>query len=252
MNTKRIYCLILLSFSLATFTYGNTPVALTFTEQLHGFLTFEEENFKAGYKTGKKNYRDAYKRGYLNDKNLEGGQLMFHITVKIDDVETLLEDKNHAAKIDSGYIQSELLGGFSSPITEGTFNLYKPTANSSKKQLRYWIPFVDGNQQERTLVGFKDIEDNWGIDILSDSSTLYVQLFDGFLTEEEAEKLKPSASGILIISLNGQLDWARSIRTHGAASEQTKQETLHKFLKFVTKTLFNIFVGTSCLKDRSC
>src|SRR5690606_24652253 len=103
--------------------------------------------------------------------------LMFQLAIRTDDIDRFVQNPNHQASAE-GYIQCDILGG-RCPVTEGTFNLFVDTSDQNKRKMLYRLFFRDGDGSEKTLSGFKSIQDNVGPDIWGDTTTLYVNLFEG-------------------------------------------------------------------------
>ncbi|MEA2220375.1 MAG: cholesterol oxidase, partial [Solirubrobacteraceae bacterium] len=85
---------------------SDSPVSLQFTEKMRGFVTFGEDDFDKGFRAGKKSKTD----------------LMFHVTVLMDDVVRFIEDEQHPGTI-TGHVQSDALGG-ELAVLQGWFNLF--------------------------------------------------------------------------------------------------------------------------------
>src|SRR5262249_44590973 len=146
-----------------------------------GFVTFGQTSFEDGYNLGKKS----------------GENLMFHLTIRTEDVDRLLESPEHEAEA-AGYIQCERLGG-RRWVDKRTFRLLIDSGDRNRKKMCYRLFFCGPEGQPLTLSGFKAVQDNAGPDIWKDTTTLFTNVFSGHLTEAAEASAEVSASGILRI-----------------------------------------------------
>ena len=163
------------------------PVAKTtlqFTEEMKGFAS------KGAAATTRADYEKAASAA----KDAKSS-LMFHLDVKVEDVDDFLTSPAHRTRAD-GYIESALYGG-RRPVSNGTINLLVDAGDPTKKQMRYRIPFTAADGQDYTLVGFKDISGHTITDVWPETTTLYTQILKGHVAEGANGPV--DASGILII-----------------------------------------------------
>jgi cholesterol oxidase len=158
------------------------PAALEFTEKMRGFVTFGEDDFDRGFRQGKRS-RTA---------------LMFHVTVRIDDVERFVEDEQHAAAI-TGHVQCDALGG-RLEVRQGWFNLFVDAGDRGERKLmKYRLFLEDGEGHPITLRGFKEVENDPGFDVWPDTSTLFTHIYAGHVQPEDDDGSEVVAGGILHI-----------------------------------------------------
>jgi cholesterol oxidase len=169
------------------------PPSLSFTEEMKGFVDFEETDYDAAYRAG-----EAAER-----------RLMFHLTITADDIDRFIADPNHEAKV-AGWIECGALGG-RQPVEGGHFNLFvDQNSDSRHKRMYYRLHFSDGAGHPLTLVGYKEVRDDPGFDVWSDTSTLYTRVLAGHVAAEEEPGAPVIGTGILHIL---KRDFARQLTT---------------------------------------
>lgn len=174
------------------------PTSLQFTEDMKGFVTFGETDYQRGHDEGKAN----------------GTAFMFHLTIKIDDIDRFVAEPQHEGRAD-GYVRCDALGG-QRPVEGGIFNLFVDTNEARRKLMLYRLFFSDGEGNPYTMSGFKDVKDDPGFDpteIWKDTSTLYTRILRGRVSAEEEANAEVVASGIIIIL---KADFAKQMTTFKA------------------------------------
>src|SRR4051812_43646942 len=168
--------------------------AVSFTEEMKGFVTFGEDDFDRGFRAGRQSRTD----------------LLSHLTITADDVDRFIEDPDHLARTE-GYVRSEALGG-QLPVQRGDFNLFvDKDSDPRRKRMLYRLHFADANGHLLTLTGFKVVEDDPGIDsIWGDTSTLFTRVLAGHVQAEQDADAELVAAGVLHIM---PLDFAHQLTT---------------------------------------
>lgn len=166
-------------------------VSLAFTEEMKGYVSFDESDFDRGFRAGKK----------------AGTAFMFHLTIATEDVDRFIADPQHTARAD-GWIESDAFGG-KLPVADGVFNLFVEERPGFKRML-YRLQFADGEQHLLTMTGFKEVHHDKGLDLWSDTTTLFTRVLEGHVSADEDAVAKLVASGILHIH---PLDFARQLTT---------------------------------------
>ncbi len=168
--------------------------AVSFTEEMKGFVSFGEQDFDLGYRAGRET-RTA---------------LMFHLTITADDVEKFIEDREHEG-VAEGWVHCDALGG-RLPVERGVFNLLVDVGQEGerRKRMLYRLHFSDGSGHPLTLAGHKVIEDDPGFDLWRDTTTLFTRVLRGHVGAVAAEEPEVVASGI--IHIHGA-DFARQLIT---------------------------------------
>lgn len=169
---------------------------IQFTEEMKGYITFSESDYEQGFK-------DRERRSYF----------MVHLTIKIDDVERFITQPQHDAMVE-GYVECEALGG-QLVVESGSFNLFVDEGDPTHKQMLYRLYFQDRSGNPLTLSGFKDVKDERGFDLWSDTSTLYTRLLSGHITSAEEAQAEIKAAGIIRIHLPDFVKQLTTFRTEG-------------------------------------
>jgi cholesterol oxidase len=166
-------------------------VSLSFTEEMDGYVSPDETDFDRGFRDGKR----------------LGNAFMFHLTITADDIDRFVADPLHPA-VAEGWVESDLFGG-RLPVSSGLFNLFVTDSPSSRRML-YHLQFLDGEQHPLTMTGFKEVLHGHGLDVWTETTTLFTHVLAGHVTPGEESQAQILASGILHIH---PLDFARQLTT---------------------------------------
>jgi cholesterol oxidase len=222
------------------------PTSLQFTEEMKGFITFGETDYQRGHDEGKHN----------------GTAFMFHLTIKIDDIDRFVAEPQHVGRAD-GFIRCDAMGG-QRPVEGGIFNLFvSPKSPSPKdppdsrlpgdsdgpkrKLMLYRLFFLDGEGNPYTMSGFKDVKDDPGFDpmeIWKDTSTLYTRILRGRVSPDEEDNAEVVASGIIIIL---RADFAKQLTTFKTEGPN-RLAAMAKFNKLFMGSLREVY-GPSLKND---
>jgi cholesterol oxidase len=168
------------------------PASLEFTEEMKGFISFGEDDYDRGFRRGKRARTTC----------------MFHLTITMDDIDRFLSDPEHPGRAE-GYVECDALGG-KLPVSKGWFNLFvDATEERPRKLMKYRLLIEDGEGHPITFSGFKEVEEDPGFDLWSDTTTLFTRILAGHVEpgEDGAEIV---ATGILHILPQ---DFARQLTT---------------------------------------
>lgn len=177
-----------------------TPPATTslrFTEQMKGYAGSGETDPQTGYEKGK-NARTP---------------LTVRLTIQMRDADAFITDPMHRADIE-GIVSSPLIGG-ERPVRQGVFNLLVHDNDPRRKQMRYRIFLNDDDGQPVTLVGVKQVNDDEGIDLWHDTTTLYVTLFEGQVEEADEAGAAVRGAGVIRIEPLDFMAQMTTFRTEG-------------------------------------
>ncbi|MGH2901530.1 MAG: GMC family oxidoreductase, partial [Solirubrobacteraceae bacterium] len=158
------------------------PADLEFTEKMRGFVTFGEDDYDKGFRQGKKAKTAC----------------MFHVTVSMTDVERFIADPQHQGTI-TGHVQCDALGG-RLEVQQGWFNLFVDGDEDGEehKYMKYRLLIADGEGHPITLNGYKDVHDDRGFDVWSDTTTLFTHILAGHVTpDDDDDAAQVVATGIL-------------------------------------------------------
>jgi cholesterol oxidase len=185
--------------------------SLRFTEQLRGYVTFGEPSFERGYR-----------RGRASD-----AQLMFHLTIEVDDVGLLAVDPGRPADV-TGYVRCEALGGRFT-VERGTFNLFVAAVNDGPgRRMLYRLHVTDGTGHPLTLSGFKRLENGPATRLWPETTTLYTRIVQGHVDAEAEPGAELVAAGILRVRAR---DFLRQLTTFRASAPSARESvaTLARF-----------------------
>lgn len=150
--------------------------------------------------------------------------LSFILTVVSDDLEAMQNDPNHAAKI-FGSVSAPSLSKQILSVNQGEFYLFKPDPDTVNGRLmHYCLPIQDTQGRKWFMEGFKRIHDSLGFDLWSDTTTLYVTLYEG----DDARGTEVG-NGILTISVE---NFAQQMTTMKARNAQSKKEEMAAVARF--------------------
>jgi len=177
-----------------------TTTSIQFTEQMKGFAAAGESVPEEGHEKGKNT----------------ATKLDVRLTILTDDADQFITDPAHAASI-QGTITSPLVGG-TRPVERGTFNLFVHDADPRKKQMRYRLLCRDAGGALVTLSGVKLVESDGGLDALRDTTTLFVRLFEGDVSEQAEAGATIRGAGIIRIEFLDFLHQMTTFRAEGPSS----------------------------------
>lgn len=193
--------------------------SLSFTEEMKGYLSFGEPDFDRGYRAGKQ----------------AGGGFMFHLTISAEDVERFIADPQHTA-VAEGWIESDEFGG-KLTVSEGVFNLFVAGQSAGVKRMLYRLEFADAEGHPLTMAGHKEILHDHGLDVWSETTTLFTHVLAGHVAAGEEDAAEILAGGILHIH---PLDFARQLTTF-RTDPAARVDALGRFGKLFAGELWSVY-----------
>lgn len=141
----------------------------------------------------------------LGERNKQ--RLAMHAEVGIADLDVFVSDRNQKGSL-SGQIEFQPLGGsFAAP--QGVFQLFTPDPNHQTRRMVYELAFeVQGKPYY--LAGEKQVRDDPGFDLWSDTTTLFTYLHEG-----SSRQGSIVGAGILSLGVPQLLAMLRSMHTTG-------------------------------------
>lgn len=136
-------------------------MTVRFTERMRGF-------YGAG--------APAYDTGEIIGRR-DGWRLGFRLTIGAPDLRAVIADPNHTMTA-TGSVLCKEFAPIEMPVTAGTFEIFVPVA-PRLALMRYLLPFTTPDGIEMTLQGYKELADDVGPDVWTDTSTLFVRLLRG-------------------------------------------------------------------------
>jgi len=191
-----------------------------FTETMKGYFSLNE----------KEDYQKAYEAGKKEDSPFE-----FTLTIRSEDADVFLAEAEHQAGM-TGTMVAPRLSDFPLMVSKGQFNLFiADPSDKAKKKMQYDALLTSREGKSFFFSGYKDIDNNAGIDVWLDTTTLYITLYDG----------KPNAGkilgrGILKIELRDFIKQLSTMQSIHAQKEGFK--TLSSFGKFFAGNVWDTYV----------
>ena len=140
---------------------GVSRGAVRFTERMRGFHTPGAPAYDAGYLAGRRDWR----------------HLSFELTIGTDDLDAVLADRRHRMAA-SGSVRCTSLSAADLVVAAGEFELFSPGTSRARRRMRYRLPLTTP-VGPMTLLGYKDVGDDRGVDVWPDTTTLYTRLVCG-------------------------------------------------------------------------
>lgn len=178
-------------------------------------ITFQE-TMTGGFVLGETNPRLGATKGKTANTIL-----IMNATITIDNLNRFIADSNHTGSM-VGCITFAPFGD-NIPAKNGIFNLFSPTDMPKLKLMVYELAF-EHNGQDYYLAGKKEVQDNQGFDLWTDTTTLYTQLHHG------RDKTSPVV-GSGILSLGG-VELVKLVSTLNATNADSTIEQAQTILKF--------------------
>jgi predicted patatin/cPLA2 family phospholipase len=178
---------------------------LTFDETMSGAFALGEDDPERGHMVGQQ--KDT--------------ELALHASVYIDDVERFADDPDHEGQL-TGSVEFDPLGG-EVHGTHGVFKLFSPGDEPDLKLMVYELAF-EHDDQPYYLAGKKEVRDDPGFDLWSDTTTLYTRLHEG----RDASGPVVGA-GILRLGVRDLAGLVSTMRVPNADSASEKAKALSTF-----------------------
>jgi hypothetical protein len=169
----------------------------------------------------------------LHQGNRLDTALAIHVTVAIDDMDRLINEPEHAAQL-SGTIDFAPMG-MGIEANCGVFNLFCPTNEPKLKLMIYELGF-EHEGEAYYLAGKKEVRDDPGFDLWSDTTTLLTQLHKG--TDKSGDVV---GAGILTLGVTDLIKLVSTITVTNADSATDKLKTISKFGSFFLGELWDTY-----------
>ena len=192
-------------------------LGITFRETMQGGFALNNSDPRIGEKQGK----------------AEKTHLAMHATINIRDLDRFISDPNHLGSI-TGHIDFTPFGKNIS-AKSGVFNLFSPTDQPKLKLMIYELAFTHEGQ-DYYLAGKKEVRDDPGFDLWSDTTTLFTQLHQG--TDKSGTIV---GAGILSLNVAELVKLVSTMRVTNADSLSDKTKALFDFGKFFLGELWDTY-----------
>ncbi|RKG84320.1 GMC family oxidoreductase [Corallococcus sp. CA049B] len=201
-----------------------TPVVgLRFTERMKGFLQPNHpspEDFAGAARAGQR-----------------GGQTAeFVVTITLPNLDRFLAQESHGGIVQGTLHVRGLTPPGGAPVENGVFNLFVGTERFYERRMLYLMPFTGVDGQPYLLDGYKEVNDDAGFDVWSDTSTLYTVLRKGH------ERTGPIvATGIIRLHLPDFLQQLTTFSVLGTSSPLKQADAMRRFGGMFMGTLWDVF-----------
>ncbi|MEX2284531.1 MAG: GMC oxidoreductase [Gemmatimonadota bacterium] len=198
-------------------------LGVTFTETMRGFFAANPQL----------DYQDAAELGKARDSRLE-----FTMTVTCSDLSAMLKSPDHSAHM-HGTVWIPAICPEPMSVTRGEFELLTTDADEIRsRRMSYRMPLLAPDGRHYFLHGFKRIHDDGGIDLWSDTTTLFVTLYDG-----ENEQAPVLGRGKLTIHPRDFAKQMRTFKVTGAGSLARRLGAAAEFGRFFAGSLYDTYGG---------
>ena len=198
---------------------------LRFTEQMKGWLSFDETDFNQALLRGRVARTSAALR----------------LTIEIPDLDGYIRDREGWAYA-SGWLECDELGGRLF-VESGGFQLFAREPDPRHLRMRYRALLRDHAGRPLTLSGFKLVEDDPNFDSWRDVTTLFVRLLAGHVGAGESERPEQVvASGVLRLTAPAFLRQLLSFRGQ-ARSPVSRARAVARFQVFFMQELARAYLG---------
>ncbi|MBH8566602.1 GMC family oxidoreductase [Nostoc sp. CENA67] len=196
-------------------------VGIQFTETMRGYFSTQ--------------VKDDYKRGLEQGKK-DNTPLQFTLTIVSDDLEQLLNEPDHVAKI-VGTVTAPSLAKEPLTVTNGEFNLFVVEQGQAKsRQMRYQMHMTSKAGEKYYFEGFKEIHDEKGFDLWPDTTTLYITIYTG-----ESKDGAVVGKGILKIQPTDFIKQMTTLKVTNAVSPAERLEAIDRFSRFFVGSLSDVY-----------
>lgn len=196
---------------------SDSKPGIRFRETMAGHFALDATEPKAGAELGKQ----------------QDCSLAMHATVTIRDMQRFIDDPGHLGEL-TGNIDFAPFG-MAIPATSGVFNLFSPTDDPQMKYMVYELGF-EHEGQPYYLAGHKEVKDDPGFDLWSDTTTLYTTLHKGSSKDDPVV-----GAGVLSLGVTDLLSLMRSMAVIDSDGLGDDAATLAKFGRFFIGELWDSY-----------
>ncbi len=195
-----------------------THLKLTFRETMSGYFALGSADPAQGAQRGQQ----------------AGTTLAMHAQVGIDDLDRFISHPEHAGSL-TGSIDFAPLGTGIEART-GVFNLFKPTGDPNMTHMVYELGFQHQGK-DYYLAGHKDVKDDSGFDLWSDTTTLYTTLHEG--VDKSGQVV---GAGVLTLGVMDLADLLSTVEVPNAANLGEKLAAIGRFGRLFAGELWDSYV----------
>jgi predicted patatin/cPLA2 family phospholipase len=196
-------------------------ISLSCREVMKGFVSVGETDYDRGLRKGQ----------------ADGTELSFHLEIKTEDVDRFVTTPQHEASA-NGSIMCAAFGG-ERPL-QGAFNLLIDSETSDRKIMYYRLFFSDASNNPLTLLCFKDVHDDPGFDVWTDTTTAFTRVVRGHVDVANEATAEVLAAGIIHIHMLDFLHQLTTFRVEGGTLTG-RASALTRFGKLFLGKLWDVY-----------
>lgn len=188
------------------------------------------ETMAGGVSLGESDYHKGEEHGRDRERTL-----VLNARVSIDNLEQFIDDPDHTGFLDGTIDYPPFAKGMTG--YNGIFNLFSPADQPNTKLMIYEMAF-EHEGQPYYLAGYKEVRDDPGFDLWSDTTTLYTHIHRG--GEKSGEVI---AAGILTLGIGDLMRLLSTLEVIHAEGTINKLETLARFGRFFMGELWDSYAA---------
>ncbi len=193
---------------------------ITFRETMEGWFSLNEEDPRRGQEKGQR----------------EHTRFKISPIVTIENLDRFLFDTRHTGTLETTIRFPPLFGSDEPVGSNGTLNLFAPDGNTRRKLMIYEFGFRY-REQDYYFYGQKEVENDPGLDMWKDTTTLLSKLYKG--TNRSAPIM---GAGVLRITLPGFLKQLSTMRVTNTKSRPEKVGAYLTFANFFAGQLWDTYI----------
>ena len=176
-------------------------------------------------------FQKAYDQGKADDSDFQ-----FILTIQSEDIEDMIENDQHPARM-VGSVIAPALSDEPLTVTDGHFNLFVDhPSESGTKNMKYRMKLTAETGDTFYFYGYKVLRDDFGPDMWSDTTTLYISVWRG--KDDTGELLGKGILKIRPEDFMKQLATMKAINT-GSVGDALKATA--RFGAFFTRVLHRTY-----------
>ena len=181
--------------------------------------------------------KDDYQRAAQQGRD-DSSPLDFTLTVVSDDLESMLNDENHRARM-IGTVKAPALSADPLSVTNGEFNLFTfDPAQPGMRKMRYRMNMRSEAGKSYYFEGFKSIHNDPKFDLWADTTTLFITVYDG-----EDSTRPVLGKGILTIPPVDFIRQMTTMQVNNAGSVTQRLQAMARFGSFFAGALYDTYGG---------
>ncbi|RPI21113.1 MAG: choline dehydrogenase, partial [Actinobacteria bacterium] len=207
-----------------------TRPGIRFTEAMGGFLSPSVSADLAELASARSDDLGAL----IDEVERTGEPFSFVLTIASDDVETMLADPAHRARA-MGTVRAQGIHPEPLAVSDGTFELFSPHPEvGDARRMVYRLHLTSEDGDEYDFEGLKIVGDDVGLDVWSDTTTLFV-------TVRRATGGDIVGRGVLRIAVTDFVSQLRTMEVTGASGVVERLRWLARFGRLFAGAVFETY-----------